>query len=591
MKAALAWLESRTGAARLAREYLYAGIPGGARWRYAWGGVLLFALAVQFVTGFFLWLDYSPSAQTAWESVYYIQNQMTGGSILRGLHHYGAQLLPVLLALHLFQLVIGGAYKSPREVNFWVSLLLLQLVLVTALTGYQLPWDQKGFWATKVAVNLLGIVPLIGSSLQRMLIGGPDYGHLTLTRFFALHAGLLPALMALVVGAQMYLRRRHGFAGDASGRRPDAPYWPDQALRNAVVCFAFVLTLLFLSLSHRSENGVELGAPADPSAPYAAARPEWYFLFLYQFLKLFRGSSEIWGAIIIPGLVMLVIFLMPFIARWRKIGHSLNVAFLCAILAGAGILFALAKSSDAHDPDYQAALKDAEAQAARVKLLAQTRGIPTDGALALLQNDPLTQGPKLFAQNCASCHRYHGTDGLGHTVKDPQSASDLAGFASREWLAGLLDPQKISTTNYFGGTKFAAGKMSRFVKKEIANLTDEDKAKLQQTIAALSAQAQLPSQQAVDQRDADAITKGRGYLVDDLDCVKCHKFGSESGESAPDLTGYGSREWLQRFLKNPGHSDFYDTDNDRMPAFGEKKMLSAAQIAVISDWLRGDWVQ
>ena len=189
MKAFLGWLEERTGAGKLAHELLCANIPGGARWRYVWGGTLLFAIGLQFITGVFLWLDYSPSAQTAWESVNYIQNEMSGGWLVRGLHHYNAQLLPVLLVLHLMQVVIGGAYKSPREVNFWVGLVLLQLVLMTALTGYQLPWDQKGFWATKVAMNLMGVVPTFGPALQRMLIGGAEYGHLTLTRFFAVHAG------------------------------------------------------------------------------------------------------------------------------------------------------------------------------------------------------------------------------------------------------------------------------------------------------------------------------------------------------------------------------------------------------------------
>ena len=213
MKAALTWLEARTGAGALARELLYANIPGGARWRYAWGGTLLFAIGIQCVTGFCLWLGYSPSAQTAWESVYYLQNETSGGWLLRGLHHYTAQLLPVLLALHLLQTVMGGAYKSPREVNFWTGLVLLQLVLVTALTGYQLPWDQKGFWATKVTMNLAAIVPVAGPALQRLLIGGADYGHLTLTRFFAVHAGLLPAVMLVVVAGQLHLRRRHGYPG------------------------------------------------------------------------------------------------------------------------------------------------------------------------------------------------------------------------------------------------------------------------------------------------------------------------------------------------------------------------------------------
>jgi len=601
MKALLGWLEERTGAGRLAHEFLYANIPGGARWRYVWGGMLIFSIGLQFVTGVFLWLDYSPSAQTAWESVNYIQNEMSGGWLLRGLHHYNAQLLPVLLVLHLMQVVIGGAYKSPREVNFWVGLALLQLVLLTALTGYQLPWDQKGFWATKVAMNLAGVVPVLGPALQRIMIGGADYGHLTLTRFFAVHAGILPGTILLVLAAHAYLFRRHGFAGDALKRRDvpggpaDAPFWPDQALRNAVVCLALVATLLFLIVRHRVFStpgplGAELGAPADPSQPYSAARPEWYFLFMFQFLKLFPGGHELWGAVVIPSLVALAIFLMPFTARMKR-GHQFNVAFLCLLVAGAGTLAVAAKLSDAADPDYQAAVVQAQAEAARVKTLAHLEGIPAGGALTLLQHDPLTQGPKLFARNCASCHRYNGTDGLGRPVKDAQTASDLAGFGSREWLTGLLDPERISTTNYFGGTKFKDGKMAKFVKKTVAAYTPEQQEQLKQVIEGLSAEGHLISQQAVDQRDAERIKAGVGFLTDSLDCVKCHAFHDETGTTAPDLTGYGSREWLVKFLNNPGQDDFYGEINDRMPAFGEKGILSQEEIGMIADWLRGDWKQ
>ena len=109
---------------------------------------------------------------------------------------------------------------------------------------------------------------------------------------------------------------------------------------------------------------------------------------------------------------------------------------------------------DKANPAYQVAVKDADRMAERVKELARSpAGIPSSGAVTLLRNDPLTQGPKLFAKNCASCHRYQGHDGTGHVPRDPQAASDLAGFGSRAWLTGLLDPARISTTNYFGGDK------------------------------------------------------------------------------------------------------------------------------------------
>ena len=141
-------------------EALYERIPGGARWRYVWGSTLVFAFVVQVITGVFLWMAYSPSTQTAWESVYYIQHEMQGGWLLRGMHHFMAQAMVVLLALHLMQVVIDGAYRAPREVNFWLGLILMQIVLGLSLTGYLLPWDQKGYWATKVATNLMSLVPV-----------------------------------------------------------------------------------------------------------------------------------------------------------------------------------------------------------------------------------------------------------------------------------------------------------------------------------------------------------------------------------------------------------------------------------------------
>src|SRR5947199_1479540 len=222
MNSLLAWLDHRTGYKKFLHEALFENVPGGARWRYVWGSTLTFTLAVQFITGVFLWMAYSPSSQTAWESVYYIQHGMAGGWLLRGIHHFTAQAMNVLLVLHLMQVLIDGAYKAPREMNFWFGLLLLLLVLGLSLTGYLLPWDQKGFWATKVATNIMAITPLIGPQLQRLVLGGADYGHHTLTRFFALHAGVLPGAIIVLLTAHIYLFRRHGLTPKLPLRNPDA---------------------------------------------------------------------------------------------------------------------------------------------------------------------------------------------------------------------------------------------------------------------------------------------------------------------------------------------------------------------------------
>jgi len=597
VKAFLDWLDHRTGCRKLAHEALYENVPGGARWRYVWGSTLTFGLVVQVITGIFLWMAYSPSAQTAWESVYYIQEEMLGGWLLRGIHHYTAQAMTVLLVLHLMQVVIDGAYKAPREVNFWFGLILLQLVLALSLTGYLLPWDQKGFWATKVATNLAAVTPLIGPQLQRLIVGGPEYGHHTLTRFFALHAGVLPGATIALVGAHVYLFRRHGLKAKEPKRKPDAAFWPDQVLKDGVACLAVMAAVLFLILRPRlfdshAPVGPELGGPADGTEPYSAARPEWYFLFLFQFLKYFRGTTEVWGAIIIPALVMALLFFMPLIGRWR-LGHRFNLGLLFSLSFGAALLTYLAMAEDRRNPDYQVAVKSAQQETERVRVLAKSaQGIPSSGALTLLRDDPLTQGPKLFAEKCASCHRFGGTDSMGRVSKDLQSASDLKGYASREWLAGLLDPDKISSTNYFGGTKFHDGKMVKFVKKDIAGYSAEQKEQLKKVITALSAEAKLKSQASMDKRDAAAIEEGKALIAIGARCTDCHQFHkADEDATAPVLTEYGSRGWLMKFLDNPGHADFYGKRNDRMPAFGAEKILSEKQIGLIVDWLRGEWYQ
>ena len=601
----LNWLDRRTGYRRIIEYALYENIPGGARWRYIWGSTLVFCLSVQFITGLFLWMSYSPSSQTAWESVYYIQNEMTCGWLLRGIHHFTASVMNVLLVLHLMQVVIDGAYKAPREINFWFGLGLLLLVLALSLTGYLLPWDQKGYWATKVATNIMAIAPVVGPALQRLVIGGADYGHHTLTRYFALHAGVLPACVVVLLVWHIFLFRRHGITAKDPKRRPDEYFWPDQVLNDAVACLAVLAAVLFLVLRpwlfHTGEDlGAELAAPADPSETYSAARPEWYFLFLYEFLKYFRASHsllglshEVWGAIVIPGVIMGIIFLMPIIGRW-KLGHRFNVGLSFSLLGGVILLTYLAVTEDKRKPAFKAAVEEARRNAHRVKVLAESpTGIPREGAVTLLRNDPWTQGPKLFAKNCASCHRYDGRDGTGRQLKDPPEASDLNGFASREWLAGLLDSERIDSLHYFGGTKFKEGKMVRFVKKDVAGFSLDQKEQLKKVIAALSAEAELKSLRKLDQRDAALIAEGRTLIASEaMRCTECHQFHKpDEDATAPDLTGYGSRDWLIDFISNPAHARFYSKRNDRMPAFGQDKVLDDHASGLIADWLRGDWYE
>jgi ubiquinol-cytochrome c reductase cytochrome b subunit len=586
MSGPLDWLDDRTGWRALLRGLLDERIPGGARWRYVWGSALATAFAVQCVTGVALWMTYSPSSQTAWESVYYLQHEMQGGWFLRGLHHYMAQASIVLLALHLVQVVVAGAYRAPREVNLWLGLVLLQLMLVLGVTGYLLPWDQKGYWATKVATNLLGLVPFAGPALQLVAMGGPDYGHHTLSRFFALHAGVLPALVVLVLVAHVYVFRRHGVTVATADGRPDQGFWPHQALKDGVAGAAVLAIVVAVVVA---KEGAPLGAPADPANGFPAARPEWYFLPLFQLMKLFPGSLEVVGGVLVPGAIMGALAALPWLGRGPR-GHKLAVGFVLALLAGAVGLTLVALRQDAADPDYQAAVREADLSARRVVELVAAGGIPAGGATELLRQDPLTRGPRLFAQHCAKCHRFEGHDGLGRRDGKAPRAADLSGFASYEWITGLLDKDRIDGDAYFGGTAFQHGAMSDYLGEDCRLTLDE----LRQTAAALSAEAGLPAQRESDAARSGEIAAGLVHLKDERNgCASCHRFhaaGVRHQDRSPDLTGYGTREWLIGMIGNPAHTRFYGADNDEMPAFASDRLLTTDEIATLADWLRREWV-
>ncbi|NQT39127.1 MAG: cytochrome b N-terminal domain-containing protein, partial [Planctomycetes bacterium] len=193
MKAIITWIESRTGLGTAAGHCIHQRVEGGAGLRFVLPALLAFGFVVQAITGFFLWMVYSASAQTAWESVYYIQHELLGGWLLRGLHHYTAQVMVALAGIYLLQLLVTRAYRAPREVIFWLAVLILLTILGLCLTGDLLRWDQRGYWSTVVRTNFLNLVPVIGGDLFQLAVGGPAFGHHTVTRFLSLHIGLCGA--------------------------------------------------------------------------------------------------------------------------------------------------------------------------------------------------------------------------------------------------------------------------------------------------------------------------------------------------------------------------------------------------------------
>jgi ubiquinol-cytochrome c reductase cytochrome b subunit len=623
------WLDNRTGCRGLVRAALYEPIPGGARWRYVWGSTLVMAFATQVVTGLFLWMAYSPSTQSAWESVFYIQHEMWGGWLLRGVHHYSAHVMVYLMLFHFVQVVVDGAYRAPRELNFVIGLVLMFLVLGMALTGYLLPWDQKGYWATTVGTNLASQAPVVGPALRKLAIGGSEYGHHTLTRFFALHAGVLPGLMLVFLAAHIALFRRHGLHAKQPLRAPTAMFWPDQVLKDSVAALAILAGVLATTIYR---GGAELGAPADPANPFDAARPEGYFLFLFQFLKWFPGELELWGAFIIPGIVTAVLFLMPWIGRSRG-GHVLNVCFLFLLLGGGVLLTAQAWHDDYYaavhkkpanpapevaakfeaSERFLAAQRDAERQAERaVELAMLPERIPLDGALSLLYDDPLLQGPGLFRQHCGGCHNFvnpDDPDAPGNIVNAQPTAPNLFGIGSKDWIAGWLDEERIRTPHYYGysGSTFVDGDMAMFVSDMVADDADADdkaaaKAAIGKIVAALADAAELPDAPEPTDAEQVAIDAGWGLIngglaeVTDggMSCTDCHSFERGEAAGAPNLRGYLTRAWLIEFIRNPAAEHMYGEFNDRMPAFAphadeQFNQLDDETLGLIVDWLRRDW--
>jgi ubiquinol-cytochrome c reductase cytochrome b subunit len=449
-------------------------------------------------------------------------------------------------------------------------------------------------------------LPWVGSSLLKIAIGGPgpSLGHLSVTRFFALHVGLFASAFIGLLVIRGVLARRANVAIVASGNHA-VPCWPAQAWHSAVACLAVLFVILLLSCQHGitlPHAGVPLLSPADtdPANGYNAARPEWFLVGVYEFSHLFPGEWAIIPIFIVPGALVIIVLAMPFLAK-NFLGQIFNVLFTVALLVALVGMSYYSLAKDRDNPEHQRAIALEKRQAERVRVLAWNNGIPPTGALTLLRNDPKTQGPRLYAQNCSSCHDYvskiSGHDPLDDIKATDSLAPNLAAFASRVWIAGLLDPKKISTPDYFGNTKFRSGKMAGFVKETFSELDDDQKASLKKVVAALSAEARLPAQHEMDLKDAKIIEEGRKLMSDDFGCTDCHKFHDKPGAGeAPDLTGYGSTSWIADFIGNPASKRFYGKLNDRMPAYAPsgnpvENTLTPHQIQMLTDWLRGEWFE
>lgn len=344
------WVDVRIGAGEIVEKELTGYLlPKNINAWYSLGSVLLIIFALQILSGILLLIYYVPDADKAFKSVTHIMNNVPFGWLIRMVHAVGSNMMVLVLMLHMISVLFMGSYKSPREFNWVTGFTLLALVQGVSLTGYLLPWSQLSFWATTVATNSANAIPVIGPYLVEFLRGGKLVGPATLGRFFALHVAVIPAGMAALVGAHLFLLKRTGISSPPFGQSDTMnrwkgdryryedhpggiPFFPDYALedlRSIFIYLALFLAVVFFNPYLFFPNDAFI--PANPLVTPAHIKPEWYFLANYQTLKIF--PNELIG-LSLQGAAMTFLALLPFIDRGRERHPLKRPVFLCCAIGG-----------------------------------------------------------------------------------------------------------------------------------------------------------------------------------------------------------------------------------------------------------------
>jgi len=205
------WLDERLDWRQVWEAIFLRKIPK-VNWLYTLGSASLFVAINQIVTGILLTIYYVPTPDHAYDSVQYITTQIPAGWLIRGLHHWGASAMVVLVVLHMLRVIFSGAYKFPREITWFSGVFLLLVVVGFGFTGYLLPWDQKAYWATTVGTSIAGTPPLIGDTILLIVRGGEELSAITLARFFGVHVWVLPATLLLLLLVHLYLVIKKGIS-------------------------------------------------------------------------------------------------------------------------------------------------------------------------------------------------------------------------------------------------------------------------------------------------------------------------------------------------------------------------------------------
>jgi ubiquinol-cytochrome c reductase cytochrome b subunit len=331
VKQLIDWFEARLGLEKPLMSALRHPVPRNLGWRYVFGSATMAVFVLQVVTGICLALTYVPSADQAYESLTYLNEEHPLGWLLRSLHYWGSGVMVIMIGLHMARVFLMGAYKYPRELTWLVGVGLLVFTLAMAFSGQVLRWDADAYWGVGVGAAITGRVPVIGAALVHLLLGGPTIGAATLSRFFVMHVFLVPGALITFLVVHLYLVLKLGIsARPVPGERADPdhyaeqyerklqsgePFFPNAALRDGVFAAATLLVVVVVALLAGPKGP---GAPPDPTIVPAEPRPDWPFLPLFALMALSPPALESFLMLGLPPILLLVLIVGPLLTRYGE---------------------------------------------------------------------------------------------------------------------------------------------------------------------------------------------------------------------------------------------------------------------------------
>jgi ubiquinol-cytochrome c reductase cytochrome b subunit len=504
-------VEDRTGIPGAVEHFLTEEIPDSSGWHQVFGSVAMFLILIQFFTGIMLAFNYAAPPGDAYDSLRYILTEVTAGRVMRGLHHWGASMIIVIVVLHMVQVFVWGSYKKPREATWIVGVILLLLTLAYGLTGYLLAWDNRAYWGTVVATQIGATVPLAGPYVSRLLASTGDIGVVTFARFYGLHVLLLPPLTLLLIALHVFLVRRHGVApAPGDELKPKRQFYPEQVAKDTLAIFVAFAILFTLAIAVH----VPLERMADPTDTSYIPRPEWYFLFLFQMLKIFEGPLEVVGTVILPTVAILALILTPFIDRSKMVRVRQR-----ALAAGIVLLAAIGWGGLT-----TAAIRSTPPQTAAAS-------IDFSGPVQWMQLKPAElSGVHYFKEeHCGTCHNVIA----GGEAKAGPNLVNTGRRHDKEWmLAHFKEPGKTSP-----------GSAMTPVNLSTAQLND-----LAAAMAALT-----PENGDLISNTPDFAANGAALYQKNF-CFSCHQVNGVGGKTGPALNGLATRRteaWTKEHFLNP----------------------------------------